>query len=162
MRISREHMFMDICEILARRATCFRGNSGALIVRDNDIISCGYNGPPAGDEHCKGTYCELNVGGGCLRSLHAEANAVRRAQLKQRSPDLSGCVMFTLHSPCSTCAEVIILSGIGTVYYRHPYRLTVGLDMLMQHMHSYVPPINVFRITQAGMIIDHRSNQLCT
>lgn len=157
-------MFMDICEVLARRATCFRGNSGALVVSKNDIISTGYNGPPSGMEHCKGEECELTPAGGCLRSLHAEQNAIDRALIKtgvyggfdeRKYWRDAVYTLYTLHSPCEECARAIIHScGISTVYYRHPYRLIKGLDLISK------TAISLYRITQSGMIIDYRTNKL--
>jgi dCMP deaminase len=90
-----------------------------------------------------------------MRSVHAEVNAINRA-LEKVQTLLRSCDMYTLHSPCAPCADLIIKSGLKRVYYRHPYRLRDGLNMLMEPRHG----IEVFRVTQAGMVINERTNEL--
>lgn len=145
MRISRQQMFMDMAEVAARRATCYRGNIGAIIVRDKNLISMGYNGPPAGDDHCRGNECGLTVTGSCGRSKHAEDNAIHHALMTQ--PHLAGCTIYCTASPCPECAALIYRHNIGRVYYRHPYRITAGIDFL----HSR--GVEVFKVAMSGMII---------
>jgi hypothetical protein len=63
MRITRPQLWMGMAEIAAQRATCFRGSCGAILVKDNDVVSIGYNGPPSGEEHCQGNDCVLTATG---------------------------------------------------------------------------------------------------
>lgn len=152
-RISRHQMWMDMAEVAARRATCFRGNMGALVVAGNDIVSMGYNGPPAGAPHCFGNDCEKSETGGCLRSMHAEENAITRAS--EKVGQLVQCTLYTTFSPCTACAMMIIAKRCYNVYYRHPYRLRDGIDtLLIGHL------FNVFRITQSGIIVNERTNAI--
>lgn len=150
-RISRQQMFMGMTEWAAMRSTCFRGNTGALVVHNNDIVSMGYNGPPSGDDHCRGNECELTSGGGCQRSLHAEHNALRRATEKLitlESPILiSECDLYTLSGPCPVCAMSIYKHGIKRVFYRHPYRTSEGVHRLVEW------GVKVYRVLPAGMIV---------
>lgn len=155
MRISREQMFLDMAEVAARRSTCYRGNTGAIIVKDNDILSMGYNGPPSGAEHCKGNKCELNQDGGCQRSVHAEWNALQRAKEKMQAMLLTHCDLYTLSGPCPRCADGILHAGIWRVFYRHPYRDPSGVEKLLDSKTL------VYRVISSGLVIDIRSNTIC-
>lgn len=156
MRITRHQMFIDMCEVLARRSTCYRGNTGAIIVQNNDILSAGYNGPPSGEEHCKGNLCEIYPEtGGCMRSEHAEKNAIGRAMGKTRKTYLSDCTLYSLAAPCRVCAERIKKVEIKTVIYRYPYRTADGIAELLVERH-----INLYRLTQSGYLINERTGQI--
>lgn len=156
MRITRHQMFMDMCEVLARRSTCYRGNTGAIITQNNDVLSCSYNGPPTGEEHCRGNLCETYPEtGGCMRSDHAEKNAIGRALGKTRRTYLNNCILYTLSAPCRECAERIKLAEIKCVVYRHPYRNTDGLQELLAEQ-----PIRIYRLTQSGYLINERTGQI--
>lgn len=155
MRINRPTMFLDMAEVAARRATCYRGNVGALIVRNNDIISMGYNGPAPGEAHCRGEICPLDENGGCLRSFHAEENAIGRAISKTMRSDLDGYHLYCTSSPCGPCAERIVRSKIAAVFYRHPYRDPTGLVLLAASSH-----LRISRVLPSGVIIDYRSGKI--
>lgn len=152
-RISREQMFMDICDVIAKRSTCGRNNVGAIIVDPDgpNIIAMGYNGPAPKTPHCKGANCERTEAGGCLRSVHAETNALERCPpSKTRFMHL-----YTSFSPCLDCAGHIVESNqITKVYYRTEYRDRIGISYLLQHN------IEVYRLTTAGHLIDAATNEL--
>lgn len=128
MRPSRVQTFLKVAEAFALRSTCTRGHVGAVIVKDNHIISCGYNGAPPGLPQCDEVGCdELVVGEppemihlGCQRAIHAEANAI--AWAARYSGGLLGASLYSTHEPCAKCADLIISSGIKTVYFVAPYR----------------------------------------
>lgn len=153
MRISRQHMFMQMAEVAAMRSTCFRGNTGALVIFDNDVVSMGYNGPPSGDVHCKGNACELH-NGGCARSVHAEVNAIDKAMGKWVGGKLFGCDLYSLSGPCPGCTERIIYSQVSRVFYRHPYRILDGIRSLIDHK------VAVYRVMPAGTIIEEATNRI--
>ena len=90
---------------------------GCVIVRDNRILSIGYNGTPSGWDNC----CEEN-GKTKPEVLHAEANAITKLAKSNESGD--GASIFVTHSPCIECAKLIYQSGIATVYYKNNYRDT--------------------------------------
>lgn len=138
MRISREAMFMEIAEIVAKRSTCLRNNVGAILVRDNNITSIGYNGVAPNCKHCTLKTC---IGKGCDKAIHAEINALERALITL------GCSLYVTVSPCIHCAYKIALRGIRDVYYRYPYRDLEGLHYLINH------GINVYKILPSGEII---------
>ena len=144
MRISRDQMFMEMAEVLAKRSTCLRNNVGALLVdnKNHNIVSCGYNGPAPGCEHCTITTC---LGKGCDRSQHAEHNALSRI-VGSRVGDFS---LYTTVSPCSRCVdEIIKFKNIHKVFYRYPYRDLTPLECLQLH------DIKIYRVLSSGEIID--------
>lgn len=153
MRISRPHMFMQMAEVAAMRSTCFRGNVGALIVSKNDIVCMGYNGPPSGEDHCHGNSCARSHTGGCLRSVHAERNAIQRATQKLKS-HLQWCDIYCTYSPCPECAALVVNSCLSRFFYRYSYRLSEGLELMLKNN------VEVYRITSAGYILDEKSGQI--
>ena len=114
MRVAWPEYFLGIAQQVATRATCDRAHVGAVIVRDNRIVACGYNGAPSGYPHCD-EVGHLMVGGHCLRSIHAEANAIDQA--RQIGIDLRGCEMFVTHCPCVTCAADIVRWQVRKVWF---------------------------------------------
>jgi dCMP deaminase len=140
-------MFMQVAEVVSRRSTCFRRNVGAVIVRDKNIVSLGYNGPPSGEEHCTGKTCPTN--NVCTRAVHAEINAINRLETPH-----SALAMFVTESPCLACAARIVSEQrIHAVYFMHPYRDPAGVEFLAKE-------IPVFRVTPAGDVIDYRTGEL--
>ena len=109
---------MDITLDVSRRATCLRAQVGAIIVKDKRILTTGYNGAPKGLPHCLDEGCEM-VDGHCVRSLHAEQNAI--IQAAQHGITLSGGTIYTTHQPCHTCAKMIINAGLERVVYAGHY-----------------------------------------
>jgi dCMP deaminase len=143
-------MWMQVAEVIAMRSTCERANVGAVIVHNNDLVCVGYNGPPSGEPHCKGNACEISETGGCLRSVHAETNAVERAHDKLGA--LHDCQLYCTYSPCLFCAMRIVGAGISRFYYRYSYRDLVGLQYIRSHC-------LVYRITPAGYIIEDSTGE---
>ncbi len=128
-RISRDELFMDIAVAFSRRGTCPRASVGAVIVRDKRIIATGYNGAPAGMAHCNEVGCSIDEHRpGCQRAVHAEANAI--AYAAREGISLAGSTIYTTHSPCVPCAQLIINAGIEMVVYNVAYRDQRGLELL--------------------------------
>jgi len=105
---------------------------GAVIVKDDSVISYGYNGMPAGwDNDCE-NIVGYNMGEPMLKTkpevLHAESNAI--AKLAKSTNSGLGATMFVTHAPCMECAKLICQSGIGHVLYRNTYRDTSGITFL--------------------------------
>ena len=110
---------MDIAEIMSRRATCPRLQTGAVIVSfDLRILSTGYNGAPENSPHCLENGC-LMEDNHCVRSVHAELNALLYAA--RRGISVEGSTMYILHAPCVRCAICIAQAGIWEVYYKYDY-----------------------------------------
>lgn len=119
-------MLIRIAQIVAERATCDRKSVGAVIAREGRILSTGYNGPSAGMPHCSSTSCDLSQS--CVRSIHAEANAIAFAA--KNGVSLEGSTLYLTLSPCVSCAQLIANSGIDRVVYLEKYRVPDGVIWL--------------------------------
>jgi dCMP deaminase len=129
--------YMDTAERFAQLSSAKRLHVGAIVVKDDRIISIGYNGMPSGwDNNCEDeitpTLPYLQGDSPVLKSkpevLHAETNAI--AKLAKSNESGLGATMFITHAPCLDCAKLIYQSGIGSVLYRNSYRDTAGIDFL--------------------------------
>jgi dCMP deaminase len=118
VRPTWDDYFMGIAVQVARRSTCDRARVGAIIVKDRRILTTGYNGSPAGLPHCD-EIGHLMVGGHCVRTLHAEQNAIIQAAL--HGVGVAGSTMYVTHQPCLTCAKMIINAGIRRVVFAGHY-----------------------------------------
>ena len=125
--------YMDVAERFAQLSSAIRLQVGAIVVKDDRIISIGYNGMPSGwDNECEVCTHVDDVGNPKLVTkpevLHAESNAIAKLA---RSPESGeGATIFITHAPCIDCAKLIYQSGIATVYYKNDYRSTQGIDFL--------------------------------
>ncbi len=117
-RPSWDDYFMDITFQVAKRSTCDRARVGAIIVKDRRILTTGYNGSPAGLPHCD-EVGHLMVDGHCVRTLHAEQNAI--IQAAQHGVSVRGGTLYVTHQPCLTCAKMIINAGLTRVVYAGAY-----------------------------------------
>lgn len=123
---------MKVAETYASLSTALRLKVGAIVVKDNRVISIGYNGMPSGwDNNCE--YLQHRVAQEPLLKskpevLHAETNAI--AKLARSNESGLGAVMFITHAPCLDCAKLIYQSGISKVYYRNTYRESFGIEFL--------------------------------
>lgn len=142
--------FLDIAHMVAMRSTCSRLQVGAVLTREHRILATGYNGTPSGQEHCEhldDLPCDVTV--------HAEHNALD--SLEQMNSDLDiwwltaqGATLYVTHAPCLDCAVQIAARGIEQVVYRHPYRRTEGLEVLLhrqvavrQHRTQFVATLKI-------------------
>ena len=114
---------MDVAKRFAQLSHAKRLNVGAIVVKDDRIISIGYNGMPSGWEN----ECEIE-NRTKPQVLHAESNAI--AKLARSNDSGLGADLFITHSPCIECAKLIYQSGIKRVYFGEHYRSTDGLDFL--------------------------------
>jgi dCMP deaminase len=144
--------YMDVAERFAKLSSAKRLQVGAIVVKNDRIISIGYNGMPTGWDNCCEDIVEsmednpwhdyqmLKENGweyqdGCYvklktksEVLHAESNAI--AKLARSLESGEGADIFITHAPCIDCAKLIYQSGVATVYYRHDYRSTQGVEFL--------------------------------
>jgi dCMP deaminase len=129
------NLYMDWAKRVAQLSHARRLQVGAVIVKDDCVISYGYNGMPAGwDNNCEH---ELKWPNGEIRFLetkaevlHAESNAISKLA-KSNNSGLDS-TMFITHSPCLECAKLIYQSGVNTVYYNAEYRNTDGIQFLQK------------------------------
>jgi dCMP deaminase len=125
--------YMDVAERFAQLSSATRLQVGAIVVKDDRIISIGYNGMPSGwDNCCEDEVWNVHDGSSELKTkpevLHAESNAIAKLA---RSPESGeGAAIFITHAPCIDCAKLIYQSGIATVYYKNDYRSTQGVEFL--------------------------------
>jgi len=115
--------YMDVAERFAQLSSATRLQVGAIVVKDDRIISIGYNGMPSGWDNV----CE-HEGKTKPEVLHAESNCI--AKLAKSPESGEGASIFITHSPCIDCAKLIYQSGIATVYYKNDYRSTQGIEFL--------------------------------
>jgi len=116
--------YLRMAKIWATNSYCKRRQVGALLVKDNMIISDGYNGTPAGFENV----CEDENGVTKPYVLHAEANAITK--VAQSGNSAYGATLYVTASPCMECSKLIIQSGIKRVVYSDEYRLDDGIKLL--------------------------------
>ena len=121
-----DRSYLRMAEIWAENSYCRRRKVGALIVKDNMIISDGYNGTPSGFENI----CEDENGVTKPYVLHAEANAITKVAKSGNSSE--GATLYVTASPCIECSKLIIQAGIKRVVYAEKYRLEDGIDLLRQ------------------------------
>ena len=127
-RPSWDRYFMDIAHVAASRSNCSRRQVAAVVVRDKQIISTGYNGTPRGIKNCSEGGCprcssDVPSGQGlhqCLCS-HAEENAI--VQAAYHGIAVKGATLYTTYSPCLLCAKMIINAGIVEVVYHEHYSI---------------------------------------
>ena len=134
---------MRAAHLFAERSTCPRAHVGAVLVANKRIIAHGYNGAPPGMPHCEDVGCEeLHLDSvmlrrehgtefitddhiyveGCIRTVHAEANAI--AYAARAGVETEDSYMFCTHSPCRKCLELASSAGIVEIIYDKPYRAT--------------------------------------
>jgi len=154
MKTKFKNAFMKTAEIFAELSYARRLHVGAIVVKDDRIISIGYNGMPADwDNDCEYKEYMSSDAGGWLNPdeieerwqhleedgtryalktrpevLHAETNALAKLAKSTESGD--GATMFITHSPCLDCAKLIYQSGINSVFYRNSYRSEDGIEFL--------------------------------
>ena len=129
---------MKVAETYASLSTAVRLKVGAIVVKDNRVISIGYNGMPSGwDNNCEDEIGYVLDDNGYVvetrlktksEVLHAETNAI--AKLARSNESGLDAALFITHAPCLDCAKLIYQSGISKVYYRNAYRESAGIDFL--------------------------------
>jgi dCMP deaminase len=125
--------FMDTAERFAQLSSAKRLQVGAVVVKDNRIISIGYNGMPSGWTNECEEILEVHEDGGVVTKtkdevIHAESNAILK--LARDGESGNGASLFCTHAPCIHCAKLIHGAGISKVYYRDTYRDSIGLEFL--------------------------------
>jgi dCMP deaminase len=118
-RASWDEYFMRIAVEVSSRATCDRKHVGAVIVRDKSILATGYNGSIRGLQHCD-EEGHMMEDGHCVRTIHAEANAV--IQAARNGVRIDGATIYVTASPCWGCFKMIANSGIVRIVFGEFYR----------------------------------------
>lgn len=148
-RPSWDSYFMQLAFVVAGRSTCLRRQVGAVMVKEKQILSTGYNGSPSGLLHCDEVGClrqSLSVPSGerqeICRAVHAEQNAL--VQAAKHGVAIMGADLYVTHQPCVLCTKLLINAGIPRVVYTHSYpdQLAVamareaGLELVQLAMHD--------------------------
>lgn len=137
-RLNWHQYFMKIANLVSERSTCCRAKVGAVIVKDKNILSTGYNGSPSGLPHCTDVGCLVyksitpdgSVEENCFRTIHAEINAI--AQAAKHGSSINNADIYITHTPCIHCLKVLINTGIKNIYYQHEYKIERIADMIEQ------------------------------
>ena len=135
-RLSWNQYFMTITQQVAERSTCTRAKVGAVIVRERNILTTGYNGSPAGMPHCTEVGCLIyksttptgEAEENCYRTIHAEINAI--AQAAKNGTNISGADIYVTHTPCIHCLKVLVNTGIRRIFYEKAYKLHTVQELL--------------------------------
>ena len=136
-RASWDEYFMAIARVVATRSTCDRKHVGAVIVREKMILTTGYNGSIRGIEHCDDVG-HLMEDGHCVRTVHAEANAI--VQAARNGVRLDGADIYVTASPCFGCYKLIANAGLTRIVFGEFYRdsrifeLSEKLGMKLDHL----------------------------
>ena len=134
---------MDIAKVVATRATCDRKHVGAVIVRDKSILATGYNGSIRGLGHCD-EEGHLMEDGHCVRTIHAEANAL--IQAARNGVRIDGATIYVTASPCWGCFKMIANAGIARIvfgeFYRDEriFRFATQLGIALSPLEASAPP----------------------
>lgn len=125
-RPSWAEYFMSQAVLVSRRSTCLRRAVGAVLVKENNVLSTGYNGAPSDFDHAKDVGCFREYADipssertELCRGIHAEQNAITLAA--RRGTRINNSTLFCTHFPCITCQKLLIASGVKTVYYLEEY-----------------------------------------
>ena len=140
---NKHRLFIKMAELVAAQSTCCRLHVGAVLVKDNRVISMGFNGTPTGQMHCEENFRALYEGGyknkfptyedfvasrafydlhgkwSISNELHAEQNAI--VQAAKYGININGATLYCTHQPCVICAKIIINAGIKRVVYKYGY-----------------------------------------
>jgi len=122
-----DEYFMEVVNAVSRRGTCDRGRTGCVIVKDRQILATGYVGSAAGDEHCdeaghqyqKRLNSDGTVSEHCVRTVHAEQNAI--AQAAKRGVAIDGATIYMKLESCPVCAKMLVNAGIKRVVCQQRY-----------------------------------------
>jgi dCMP deaminase len=128
MRPDWDSYFMKIAYAVSERSTCDRAFVGSVMVLEKRILTTGFNGSPKGQPHCD-EIGHLMVDGHCVRTIHAETNAIIQAALHGVST--KGATCYVTHFPCMSCTKALINAGIDRLVYSTAYRIDENaLDFL--------------------------------
>lgn len=117
-RPSWDEYFAQIALTVATRSTCPRLSVGCVLVCDRRIVATGYNGAPPALPQCDEVGCDMQQNH-CVRTVHAEENALRQAQ--EHREDFSKSIAYVTHQPCTNCATMLDAAGITKVVYQYEY-----------------------------------------
>ena len=132
-----DEYFINIANLVSTRSTCLRRDVGAVVVKNKQVLTTGYNGAPAGVRHCDEVGCmreKMGIPSGerheLCRALHAEQNAFLQAA--RHGISLDGATIYMTTQPCSICAKMIINVGIKRVVFEGDYPDEFAVELLKE------------------------------
>ena len=132
-----DEYFINIAKLVSSRSTCLRRNVGAVVVKNKQVLTTGYNGAPAGVRHCDEVGCmreKMGIPSGerheLCRALHAEQNAFLQAA--RHGITLNNATMYMTTQPCSICAKMIINAGIKKIIFEGNYPDEFAVELLKE------------------------------
>ncbi|MFD2728778.1 ComE operon protein 2 [Enterococcus camelliae] len=134
-RIPWDQYFMAQAVLLSLRSTCTRLEVGATLVKEKRIIAGGYNGSVSGDTHCIDEGCYI-VDGHCIRTIHAEMNAL--LQCAKLGISTNESEIYVTHFPCLQCTKSLLQAGVKKIHYLHNYHNNQYALELIQHVGAEV------------------------
>ncbi|MCS7259148.1 MAG: cytidine/deoxycytidylate deaminase family protein [candidate division WOR-3 bacterium] len=136
-RLNWDEYFLKIAGVVAERSTCMRRKVGAVLVRDKRILATGYNGAPRGLLHCAQVGClrkKLKIKPGerieICRGIHAEQNVLVQAAFF--GIPVEGATLYTTHSPCVSCAKLLINAGVKEIVIKNKYPDKLAKSLLKE------------------------------
>lgn len=123
-QLKYDKAYLKMAQSWSTLSHCSRKQVGAIIVKDEMIISDGYNGTPAGFDNC----CEDDDGNTQWYVLHAEANAILK--VAKSTNNCKGATLYLTLSPCKDCSKLVLQAGINRVVFKDSYKDTAGIDFL--------------------------------
>jgi len=148
MRPDWDSYFFEIMDLVAKRATCDRGRSGCVIVKDKQILVTGYVGSPPGFPHCDDighlmktvVHEDGRKSDHCHRTIHCEQNAICQAAKKGIS--IEGATVYVKMTPCKTCAMLLICCGVKEIKCLMKYQLAEDSEKLFDKANIKITYIN--------------------
>jgi dCMP deaminase len=128
VRPSWDEYFLQLALAVSIRSTCNRKQVGCVLVRDKRILATGYGGSVRGQPHCCDVGCDIDPKtGGCVRTVHAEMNAI--AQAARNGVSVEGAIAYVTLSPCDWCLRTMLNAGISRILYLEEYRIPPNREL---------------------------------
>lgn len=171
MRPDWDDYFLELAAVVAKRSTCNRKQVGCVLVKDNRILTTGYGGSIRGQPHCVDVGCEIDEKtGGCVRTVHAEMNAI--AQAAANGVSTRGATAYTTLSPCYWCFKTMVNAGVVRFVYTEQYRIALdpelahacGVEIVHRTWHAAIADIgfaNMSDVTKMGLSTEDTAGEFC-
>ena len=134
-RINWNEYFMSLALLISSRSPSMKLKVGAVIIKDNRVISSGYNGYPSGCAHIS-----INRDNHEINTIHAEQNAISDAA--RRGVALQNSTIYITHYPCINCCKYIISSGINNIIYLDDYKNDIIVNKLLEECNISIKRYN--------------------
>lgn len=150
-RIEWQEYFMTQALLIATRSTCPRLSVGCVLTKENQVIATGYNGSNKGLTHCIDDGC-LEVNGHCIRTIHAEVNAV--TQCARLGSETEGATAYITHYPCLSCTKTLLQAGIKEICYAIEYKNSSYVKELLEQVGVPISKVSIDPTFLLGIVDD--------